>query len=96
MKKIRLQRGMSKYRLALTSDISQSHITAIERGNSQPSFYVLRRLLDCLGMSLSEFFCDEDVDIIYPSPAEREMIELIRGLKPESEKALLEFIRSLK
>lgn len=96
MKRIRLQRGMSKYRLALTSEISQSHITAIERGNSLPSFYVLRKLLECMGMSLSEFFCDGDADIIYPSPNEREIIELLRGLKPESERALLEFIRSLK
>ena len=47
--KIREQKKISVYRLSILSDISETHIHKIEKGTSQPSIYILEKLLSCMG-----------------------------------------------
>lgn len=48
--------GVSQRELARRSGQSAASISAIEMGRVSPSIETLKRLLDCLGPSLSEFF----------------------------------------
>ena len=87
-RKLRSARGFSVYRLARESDVSENYIHKIERGENQPSVYILEKLLTCLGVTLPEFL-NESTEIMYPSDFERELIESVRTLPAEKDSAIL-------
>ena len=87
-RKLRSARGFSVYRLARESDVSENYIHKIERGENQPSVYILEKLLACLGVTLPEFL-NESTEIMYPSDFERELIESVRTLPAEKASAIL-------
>lgn len=87
-KNLRTEKGFSVYRLAKASDISENYIHKIEKGESQPSVYVLEKLLACLGVTLAEFL-NESPDVMYPSAFERELVETVRVLPKEKADAVL-------
>ena len=57
---IRLDRGLSQRELARRVGVSNGTISQIERGNSDPSFSLLMKILDGLEVSVTEFF-DEGI-----------------------------------
>lgn len=91
LKKLRLQKGISVYRLSHMTDISQYHIRSIEKGSSQPSVLMLEKLLTALGSNLSEFF-SEDHSVYYPTTLERSLLESVRQLDDEQMEALIHMI----
>ena len=58
---IRRKRDLSQRELARRVGVSNGTISQIERGNSDPSFSLLMKVLDGLGVSISEFF-DEGIN----------------------------------
>ena len=90
--KLRNAKGFSVYYLARESDVSENYIHKIERGENQPSVYILEKLLACLGVTLPEFF-NENEDIMYPSELERELIESVRILPQEKASAILYIVK---
>lgn len=91
-KALRTEKGFSIYKLSKLSDVSENYIHKIERGESLPSVFVLDKLLNCLNITLSEFFC-EDHSVMYPTDLEREVITALRQLSPEEAEAILNLIR---
>ncbi|MCI8741033.1 MAG: helix-turn-helix transcriptional regulator [Lachnospiraceae bacterium] len=85
---LRMSRGVSVYRLSKEADVSENYIHKIERGESQPSVYILDKLLGCLGVTLPEFL-NGDSSVMYPSDFERELIENVRMLPEEKAAAIL-------
>lgn len=94
-RKLRTDKGFSVYRLSKESDVSENYIHKIERGENQPSVYILEKLLSCLGTTLPEFL-NEDAEVMYPSDFERELLENIRVLPEEKAQALLKMAKLLK
>ena len=94
LKKLRNDRGISVYRLSTLSDVSQNYIRAVEKGKSQPSVYILTKLLKPLGMSLSEFFRDYE-NILFPSPYEKKLIYAARRLNEHKSEILLALAEAL-
>lgn len=84
LKEVRERIGMSQYRLAKVSGISQSTISDIENGKMSPSVDTMYRLCSALGVTLSEFFSDEQ-----PSS------DRISRLTPEQRQALDKFLETL-
>lgn len=95
LQKMRENRNVSVYRLSQLSSISESHIRNLEKGKKQPTFYTLKKLLDCLNISLSEFFCEDPQSVLYPSADEAELIVYYRSLDSKKAKALLEFCKAM-
>ncbi len=54
------ERGISIYRLAQMSGISYSTINTSKKRNGQLSVDILERICDALGISLAEFFADDE------------------------------------
>ena len=93
LRQLREKRGLSIYRLAQTSDVSQSFISAIEAGQKVPTVTILDRICGGLGVSLAEFF---DTN---PMPAPTHLQNLwdeTRYLTAEQSQKLAEFLRSLR
>ena len=88
LQSIRLAKGISVYRLAQISEVTEHYIHAIENNKSQPSIMILEQLLNALDYTLSEFF-SESYAIISASPDEADLIHSYRALSPAKKKALL-------
>jgi transcriptional regulator with XRE-family HTH domain len=56
LKELRERSGASQRELARRSGMSPASISAIELGKVSPSVETLKRLLDCLGETLADFF----------------------------------------
>lgn len=87
-KTLRIAKGYSVYKLSKISDVSENYIRTIEKGNSQPSVFVLEKVLASLGMTLAEFFSDGS-EVLYPTDFERELVESVRMLDEEKASAVL-------
>ena len=91
-KQLRTQKDISVYKLSKDTDISQNYIRKIEKGESQPSVFVLEKLLKRLGTTISEFYNESD-DVLYPTAYERELIGSTRILNQEKADAVLHFAK---
>lgn len=59
LKALRTRQGLSQRRLALNSGVSNATISLIEHGRTDPSMGLLKRILDSMGVSFSDFFSSE-------------------------------------
>ena len=59
LKALRTAKGLSQRRLAALAGVSNATISLIEHDRTDPSMGLLKRVLDGLGVSFSEFFCNE-------------------------------------
>ena len=92
---IRQKKQISVYRLSQDTGISTSHINSIERGEKHPSVETLCRLIKPLGISMSEFFNEENT-IAYLNDDEKEIVEFYRTMPNDSADALLQLVRTIK
>lgn len=56
LKTLRTARGLSQRKLAASAGVSNATVSLIEHGRTDPSMGLLKRILDCLGVSLADFF----------------------------------------
>lgn len=59
LKILRKKKGITSTALAKLAGISQSTVAQIERGRNEPSFQVLQKICDVLGISIEEFTSKE-------------------------------------
>ena len=94
IKTVRKSKGLSVYKLSQIPGVSETHIRDIERGDRNPSFDTLSRLVVPMGMSLSELFNESD-EVAYLSPEEKELLECFRLLSKDKADGLLTFLKTL-
>ena len=94
LKNVRESKKISIYRLSQLSDVSETQIRNIERGNSNPSFDTLNKLAKPLGLSLADLL-NETEDVSYLNNEEKELVECYRMLSKEKSDALLHFLKAL-
>ena len=56
LKSLRTANGLSQRKLAALAGVSNATISLIEHGRTDPSMGLLKRILDCLGVSFADFF----------------------------------------
>lgn len=88
LKKYRISKGYTIYKLSKETDISQNHISAIENDKRQPTIDTLERLIAPMGISLAELFnTNESVSLLTDN--ERKLVENYRSMPNESAELLL-------
>lgn len=93
LKTVRNSKKLSIYKLSQLSDVSESQIRNIERGNSNPSFETLSKLAEPLGLSLADLF-NETEEVSYLSNQEKELVDCFRMLPTEKSDALMNFVKA--
>ena len=88
----RLARGWSEYALAENSGLTQSTISTWRRRNLQPNVASLENFCSGLGISLSQFFQEEDS--VYLTPDQKEILDLWAKLSPAQRTAVSQMLRS--
>lgn len=92
--KLRTERGWSDYRLAKEADIPQSTLTNLYKRENSPTVSTLEALCRAFGISLAQFFSDENVShsltqeqielleiwVLLPNAQKDNVIAYIQGL----------------
>ncbi len=92
IEKLRKERGWTVYKLALEAGVTQSTLATMYQRNTPPKIETLQALCDAFGVSLAQFFLDEEqLEII--NQEEKELLTLYRTLSEEKRKALLQLIQ---
>ena len=89
----REQKGWSEYQLAERSSIPQSTINSWSRTSSIPSVHSLERLCDTFGITLSQFFSEDDPQQLTTS--QKQLLDAANHLDNDQLGKLITFIDSL-
>ena len=87
------ERGWTIYRLAQESGLSQTTISNIFKRNNQPSLPTVNAICDACGITLAQFFTENDTA---NSPnAKSELDDSVAALKEDQREALAAFIKTI-
>ena len=92
IKELRKQKKWSQEKLAAEAGISQSALSAIERGIKQPTVETLNNICNALNITLVDFFSKEKTEL---SPALLELINVASKMPENKLKLISDFIRGL-
>ena len=87
---LREKRGITTNKLANIAGISQSHLREIELGQRNPTVETLSFFCEALGISLEEFFHEEQREI------DPFLITALKKLSPRQQQSLADFLNTLK
>lgn len=85
---LRREKGWSINYLAMESGLTQSTLNNLYSRNTEPKISTLRAICGAFGITLSEFFKEEE--------NEDELIRRVRLLSQKNKKALLQIVKNLK
>ena len=88
IEELRAERNWSKNYLALESGLTQSTLNNLYSRKTEPKISTLRAICNAFGITLSEFFKEQD--------SEDELIRRVKSLTPDNKTALLHLLRSVK
>jgi transcriptional regulator with XRE-family HTH domain len=87
------ERGWTEYRLAKKCGLSQSTIANIYRRNTVPSIATLEVICNGFGITLSQFFADEEM--VELTPDLKAVFESWVILTPDQKAAALQMLRAM-
>ena len=85
------ERGWSINQLALEAELTQSTLSSMLSRGTPPKIDTLKRLCDAFGITLSQFFTDNE-EQEYISEEEKRLLSAYRMLDERQKKALLTLI----
>ena len=88
IEKLRKEKGWSINYLAMESGLTQSTLNNLYLRNTEPKISTLRAICGAFGITLSEFFKEEE--------QEDELLRRVKSLSSENKNALLQIVRNLK
>lgn len=91
IKELQWERGWTDYKLAQEANISQSSLATLYARNTPPKIEMLQRICDAFGITLSQFF-NENEKIEVLSEKEKNLLEKYRRLSSEKQQALLDLL----
>ena len=93
--KLRLEKNWTEYELAERAELTQSTISSWYRKNLIPSIPSLEHICDAFGMTLSQFFLEDER---YSDKLTKEQIEILNRwnrLTKDQRKKLADFLDSI-
>ena len=85
---LRKEKGWSINYLAMESGLTQSTLNNLYSRKTEPKISTLRAICGAFGITLAEFFKEEE--------SEDELIRMVKSLSQENKKALLQLLKNIK
>lgn len=96
IKKICETRGVSRYALAKSADVSKSALNELISGKTKPYVYTLYKICNALNMPIEELLCDKlDEKNNNLSSNEQEILIIYRYLSEDKKNLLYTYINML-
>ena len=99
IKELRIVKGLTQEELADRSELSKGFISQLERDLTSPSISTLEDILQCLGISVADFFAErQEEQVVFRDEDYFEKIDIERGetiewIIPNAQKNAMEPIR---
>ncbi len=91
--KLRIERGWSINNLAMEAMLTQSTLSNLYARNAEPKISTLRAICTAFGITLSEFFADEELDDNREKELDKELEKHISAMTAAQKEALLGLIK---
>ncbi len=91
LKKLQTEYGWSDYRIAKNAGLSQGTVSNIYKRNTIPNLYTLEAICKAFGITLSQFFADNDM--IELTPELKMLFETWIKLPSEKRELFLKMIK---
>ena len=88
------ERGWTIYELARRSGLSQTTLSNMWKRNTEPTIPSLRAICGSFGITLSEFFAEND--LVELTPEQREFFQSWAALTPEQKELLMRLVSNMK
>lgn len=88
IEKLRKEKGWSINYLAMESGLTQSTLNNLYSRNTEPKISTLRAICGAFGITLSDFFKEEE--------NEDELLRRVKSLSQDNKQALLHIVKNLK
>ncbi|MEE1086691.1 MAG: helix-turn-helix transcriptional regulator [Schaedlerella sp.] len=92
---LRLERNWTEYQLAEKSGLTQSTISSWYRKNMIPSIPSLAKICDAFGITISQFFLEDNNNAVLLNDRQLRLIQYAAKLDPEQYEALIYFLKTL-
>lgn len=97
IKKLMQQKGFTEYRLAKLSGLSQSTISNIFVRNTAPTIPTIEAICKGLGISMAQFFADEDEECaVYLTSEQKQLFNDWSALSKEQKELIQQIVKSYK
>jgi len=93
LRQLMSERGWTAYRLAKESGLSESTLANIFKRNTVPSISTLEAVCAAFGISLAQFFAEQD--LVELTPELKELFDNWVSLAPEQKQAVLQMLRMM-
>ena len=93
LRQLMSERGWTAYRLAKESGLSESTLANIFKRNTVPSISILEAVCAAFGISLAQFFAEQDM--VELTPELKELFDHWVSLIPGQEQAGLQMLRAM-
>lgn len=93
LRQLMAERGWTAYRLAKESGLSESTLANIFKRNTVPSISTLESVCSAFGISLAQFFAENDM--VELTPELKELFDNWVSLTSEQKQAALQMIRAM-
>lgn len=87
------ERGWTEYKLSKECGLAQSTIGNIFRRNTVPSIETLETICKGFGITLSQFFADDD--LVEMTPETKELFDCWFALTPEQKAAAIQMLKAM-
>ena len=94
LRKLMEARGWTNYRLAQVSDLHESTVANVYRRNTVPTIATLEAMCTGFGITLSQFFADDESDMIEVTSELKELLDVWMPLTPEQRATVLQVAKS--
>ena len=91
----REQKGWSEYQLSDRASIPQSTINSWNHKNFVPTISSLEKICDAFGITLSQFFSEDDASLLTLTPLQKKLVTASGHLEEDQLKKLISFVESL-
>lgn len=92
---LREERHWSEYQLAEKSGLTQSTISSWYRKNMLPSIPSLTKICDAFGISVSQFFLENNDKTVLLNEKQLKILNTVSKLDENQQNALLAFLKTL-
>ena len=89
------KKQMTMYALSKKTDISQSSLSNLMKRGSTPTFYTLNRICDGLGITLAQFFSNDNGKLDLSSE-QRKILEMWETLTDKEKEAVEIYVRGMR
>lgn len=94
LKELLEQRNWSRYKLSKESGLSEETLTNIFKRGTSPSFFTLKAICDGFGITLSQFFAENEM--IEMTNELKELFDEWKYLTPEQKDVIISLIKVMK